>query len=378
MNVDKYDFLLSKEITYLNHGSFGACPKPVFKKYQEWQLKLERQPVKFLTNELYQGLKESRISLANLVGCEQDEIIFFQNPTTAVTNIIHNLKLKAGDEVLMTNHEYGALIRAWSEWAKIKDVKIIQQEIPIPLETEDAFVEQFLKGVSQKTKVIFISQITSQTGLIFPIEKIIKYAKEQNIITIVDGAHVPGHIELDIQNLGCDFYTGAIHKWLCGPKGSSFLFVKREQQETMKPVVFSWGKDGDDPEPSNFLQDFQWQGTRDMSAFLSIPFAIDFFKKNIYPSQKTCRELNIYAYKNLNEFLTTRPLSIGSSWIGQMVAHPLPEHTPLNFKSVLLEKHSIEVPIFTWNNQTLIRVSTQVYNDKNDIDYLMSVLKTIN
>ena len=233
MNVDKYDFLLNKEITYLNHGSFGACPKPVFKKYQEWQLKLERQPVKFLTNELYQGLKESRISLANLVGCEQDEIIFFQNPTTAVTNIIHNLKLKAGDEVLMTNHEYGALIRAWSEWAKIKDVKIIQQEIPIPLETEDAFVEQFLKGVSQKTKVIFISQITSQTGLIFPIEKIIKYAKEQSIITIVDGAHVPGHIELDIQNLGCDFYTGAIHKWLCGPKGSSFLFVKREQQETM-------------------------------------------------------------------------------------------------------------------------------------------------
>ena len=127
MNVDKYDFLLNKEITYLNHGSFGACPKPVFKKYQEWQLKLERQPVKFLTNELYQGLKESRISLANLVGCEQDEIIFFQNPTTAVTNIIHNLKLKAGDEVLMTNHEYGALIRAWSEWAKIKDVRLFNK-----------------------------------------------------------------------------------------------------------------------------------------------------------------------------------------------------------------------------------------------------------
>ena len=378
MNVEIYDFLLNKEITYLNHGSFGACPRPVFEKYQEWQRKLEEQPVKFLTEDLYRGLRESRIALADLVGCDQEEIIFFQNPTTAVTNIIYNLKLNKDDEILMTDHEYGALVRAWSEWSKKNKVKIIQKKVPIPLVSEDEFVEAFLRGVSKKTKVIFISQITSATGLIFPLKKILQFAKDQNIITIVDGAHVPGHIELDIHSLGCDFYTGAVHKWLCGPKGTSFLFVKKEYQSSMKPVIYSWGKDGDDPEESEFLQDFQWQGTRDMSAFLSIPFTIEYYKNNIQPTQKKCLELNLYAYEQFKKTFNTAPLSSGSKWLGQMVAHPLPKNINIDTKIILLNKYKIEVPIFKWNNQSFIRTSIQIYNDKNDIDYLMSVLRTIN
>ena len=275
----KDTFLLDPNITFLNHGSFGSCPRPVFQEYQKWQKKLEHQPVQFMTDKVYSALKESRIALGKFVGCDHDELIFFPNPTTATTNIIFNLNLEPGDEILMTNHEYGALVRAWEAWGKRNGVKIIQQNIPVPVDTEERFIEQFWKGVNARTKVIFISHITSPTALIFPIEKILARARDKGLITIVDGAHVPGQVDLDIHALGCDFYIGAIHKWLCGPKGSSFLFVKKEHQEWMKPVVYSWGKDGEDPGPSEFLQNFQWQGTRDMSAFLSILLLLSFITK---------------------------------------------------------------------------------------------------
>lgn len=377
INQDQNQFLLDTNITFLNHGSFGACPKPVFENYQEWQMKLEKQPVKFLTKDLYRGLKESRKSISNLIGCNQDEIVFFQNPTSAVTNIIHNLKLKAGDEVLMTDHEYGALVRSWSEWGKKNKINIIQHEISLPLISEDQFINQFLKSINEKTKVVFISQITSFTGLILPIDKIINYAREKGIITIVDGAHVPGHIDINIQELKCDFYTGAVHKWLCGPKGSSFLFVRKEKQKSMNPVIYSWGKEGDDPETSLFLQDFQWQGTRDMSAFLSIPFTINYFKKNILGNREDCRNTSYYAYQKFKQIFNTEPLFHNSVWIGQMVSYPLPKNINKDVKSILMDKYKIEIPVFTWKNRLFIRISIQIYNDKNDVDYLMKALKTI-
>jgi isopenicillin-N epimerase len=371
------NFLLDDKITFLNHGSFGACPKPVFKNYQEWQLKLEKQPVQFLTKDLYLGLKKSRNSIATLIGCKEDEVIFFQNPTSAITNIIYNLDLNPGDEVLMSDHEYGALIRAWSEWGKKNKINIIQHEISLPLASKDKFVSDFLKCITNKTKVLFISQITSATGLILPIHDIIKFANERGIITIVDGAHCPGHIEFNVQSLGCDFYTGAIHKWLCGPKGSSFLYVKKEKQSSMNPVIYSWGKDGEDPEKSKFLQDFQWQGTRDMSAFLTIPFTIDYFNNTILPNQNACRKLNQYTFLKFKEVFNTKPIVDDEQWIGQMISYPLPKKTNENIKSILLMDYKIEIPIFKWKNQTFIRSSIHVYNEKKDIDHLISALKTI-
>ena len=258
----KEHFLLDEDIIFLNHGSFGACPKVVFENYQFWQSELEKQPVNFFTKILYPELEKSRRSVANFLGCDQNELIFFQNPTTAVSNIICNLNLKPGDEVLMSSHEYGALIRSWEEWGNANKVKIIKQDLRIPVVDENNFFQDFKKGFTSKTKVLFLSHITSATGLIFPIKRVLSYAKEKGIITIIDGAHVPAHIPLNIHDLGCDFYVGALHKWLCGPKGSSFLFVKKDNQKWMKPLVYSWGKYGDDPGPSKFLQDFQWQGTR--------------------------------------------------------------------------------------------------------------------
>jgi|TARA_Y100000294_G_scaffold46670_1_gene43313 isopenicillin-N epimerase len=377
MNGMKGWFLLDPDITFLNHGSYGACSKPVFKEYQDWQQKLENQPVQFMTNQVYSAMEKSRESMSQFVGCDEKELVFFQNPTTAVTNVIYNLDLKPGDEVLMSNHEYGALVRAWKMWGKKTGVKIIQQDISMPVTTEENFIEDFWTGVTDQTKVIFLSHITSSTALIFPIEKIIKLAKEQNILTIIDGAHVPAHIPLNIHELGCDFYTGACHKWLCAPKGSSFLFVKKEHQDWIKPVVVSWGKDGDDPTPSEFIQNFQWQGTRDMSAFLTIPTAINFYIKEIKPYQAACKKIIQDTYSEFSSVLNTEPISAGREWLAQLVAHPLPKNIPSNLKKRLWEEYQIEIPVFEWNGQEFVRVSIQIYNTQKDVDLLMSALRSL-
>ena len=373
----KKHFLLDPNITFLNHGSFGACSKVVFDNYQYWQRELEKQPVKFFTKILYEKLENSRKKLSNFIGCDHDELIFFQNPTTAVSNIICNLNLQSGDEVLMSSHEYGALIRSWVEWGVKRNIKIVQQEVKLPLTTESEFIESIWRGVTPKTKVIFLSHITSATGLIFPVEKIISMAKQKKIMTIIDGAHVPAHISLNIHKINCDFYAGALHKWLCAPKGASFLYVKKEHQARVKPLIYSWGKEGDDPGPSEFLQDFQWQGTRDMAAFLSIPSAIDFYHDYLEKNLKLCRKNIKYAFKNLELILKTEPISNGGNWIAQMVSHPLPKSAPLDLKKILYNQHKIEIPIFKWGNRMFIRISMQIYNEKKEIDLLLSALSGI-
>ena len=377
MNDIKQNFLLDKNITFLNHGSYGSCPIPVFEDYQKWQRKLEKQPVEFLTNDLWEALKHSRVTLSKFVGCDEDEVLFFSNPTSAIANVINSLNLNDGDEVLMTDHEYGALVRQWNLWGEKNNVKIKQQKVPVPVTSKDMFINNFWRGVSKKTKVIFISQITSPTAIIFPVKEIVDLAKNKGILTIIDGAHVPGHIDLNIHSLGCDFFTGAIHKWLCGPKGSSFLFVKKSHQDWVKPIIYSWGKDGNDPGPTEFLQDFQWQGTRDMSSFLTIPKAMDFFGRHIQPNQEYCRKMTLEVFSNFISMLGTEPLTKGGQWIGQMVSHPLPMNAPLEIKDILMEKYKVEIPIFEWNGNRYIRSSFQVYNEKKDIDSLMSALDSI-
>ena len=196
--------MLDPEITFLNHGSYGACPIPVFEDYQNWQKKLENQPVHFMTNLLWENLKKSREYLADYINCSESDILLFPNPTTAINNLLKNLSLNEGDEVLMTQHEYGALVRAWDYASKMKKFIVVQKGIDMPLDSRQDFIEQFLSGVNSKTKVIFMSHITSQTALIFPVKEICQYAKKYGITTIVDGAHVPGHIKLDID---CLLYT---------------------------------------------------------------------------------------------------------------------------------------------------------------------------
>tara|TARA_X000001036_G_C20599628_1_gene774365 strand:- start:148 stop:1281 length:1134 start_codon:yes stop_codon:yes gene_type:complete len=374
----KNNFLLDPDITFLNHGSYGACPIPVFEDYQKWQKTLENQPVQFMTDYLWKYLKRSRECLGDFIKCPEEDIILFPNPTTAVNNIIDNLDLSSEDEVLMTQHEYGALVRAWSRASKKNNFKIVQQKIEMPLESKESFVDQFLSGISINTKVIFISHITSQTALIFPVSEICSFAKKAGIITIVDGAHVPGHIDLNLKEIDCDYYTGACHKWLCSPKGTSFLYVRKELQNNIMPQTISWGEEGEDPGPTQFLMDFQWQGTRDMSAFLSIPSAINFVKKNKWRENHIAsKEIIIETSQILSELLKTEPLFIGNDWVGQMVSHRLPNDSPETLKNNLWKDFLIEVPIFEWQNQKFIRVSVHYYNDRSDIKRLISALKKL-
>ena len=371
-------FLIDPKVTYLNHGSYGACPKSVFLDYQNFQKRLEKQPVQFMTKYFWEDLKITRDTLGDFIKCDGDDILLFPNPTTAINNIIENLDIAEGDEILTTQHEYGALIRAWNRLSIRKSISFIQQKIDLPLGSKETFIDQFCAGINERTKIIYISHITSQTALIFPVEEICKIAKNKGIITIIDGAHAPGHIDLDITQIGCDYYTGACHKWMCAPKGSSFLYVAKNFQKGMSPQIMSWGEEGDDPGPSQFLMDFQWQGTKDMSAFLAIPSAIRFLQKHKW-KEKSVISKNLISHlaDRLKDILGTKSLFKNKNWIGQMISHPLPTDSPINLKDMLWNDFKIEVPIFGWGKRNFIRVSAHFYNEQKDMDHLIKALKEI-
>ena len=375
----KDTFLLSPDVTFLNHGSFGACPKPVFEKYQFWQKELERQPVQFMVEEVYKHLETARKKLGELVGCNSGDLIFIPNPTTGFTTVKNCLSFKPGDEILSTDHEYGALIRGWNSISRKTGARFIQREIPLPCTTHGDFTEYFCEGITDKTKVIFISHITSFTAMIFPIHDICRRARERGILTIIDGAHVPGHIPINILDIDPDVYIGACHKWLCAPKGSSFLYVRKTFQDKMAPLITSWGDEGCDPSDSSFLLENQWQGTRDMSAFLSVTEAIEFQQKNNWNDlTKKCRWLVRETRSRLDEYFDLMHICPNTEeWIGQMASVEINVDDPIKIKNALLKNYSIEVPIFEWKGKTLLRYSINVYNDQQDIDLLIYALKDI-
>jgi isopenicillin-N epimerase len=372
-------YLLDPDITFLNHGSFGACPKPVFDAYQNWQRKLENQPVQFMVIDVYEHLALARNKLGAFIGCDGDDLFFIPNATTAVNTIIRSLDLGPGDEVLSTNHEYGSLIRAWEWVAKEKGFHFIQHEFPLPLKTHEDFIEDFWESVTANTRIIFVSHITSSTGLIFPAEKICSRARKDGILTIIDGAHVPGQLALDITAMDPDVYTGACHKWLSAPKGSTFLYVKNDLQSLIKPLIISWGEAGDDPGPSQFLKDNQYQGTRDPSAFLAVPAAIDFQKVHNWNTvKKSCRELNRRTRDRAYKIIHTDPICPNTEeWLVQMASVEVDVNNEQALKDTLLETYKIEIPLFTWQEKTLLRFSFNAYNDEHDADVLIGALKEI-
>ena len=297
-------FMLNPEITFLNHGSYGACPKPIFDSLIRMKKQLEFEPVKFLGYDIFPLLDKSREALSGFVNCSMDDIVFKPNPSTALNTVIKSLKLSPGDEILSTNHEYGALDRTWHFICKKTGAKYIKQPISLPLQSKQDFIDEFSSGITDRTKIIFLSHITSPTALIFPVKEICKIAKEKKIICIIDGAHAPAHIDVNIKDLDPDVYVGACHKWMCAPKGVSFLYVKKNMQHTIDPLVVSWGYESDDPSHSQFLDYHQWQGTQDISAYLIIPDVIKFLDDNNWINVAAkCREMNIWARDEINQLL---------------------------------------------------------------------------
>jgi len=377
-------FQLDPEITFLNHGSYGACPKPVFETYQSYQKSLELRPVQFIQEDLYPILDRSRLALASYINCKKDDIIYVSNPTHAVGNIINNVTLDPGDEVLSTNLEYGSCDRMWTYDANKKGYKYIKAEITLPIVDTPSFLKEFWSFGSEKTKYIFISQITSSTGMILPISEIVAEAKKRGIQTIIDGAHVPAHIPLDITDLNPDYYTGALHKWLCCPKGVSFLYVKRERQSGIEPMVKSWGW-GEEYDafkgstqlhgPSRFVNVFQWQGTRDMSAFLTVPEAIQFQDEYDWDSVRVRCKAMIQDFRNQITERTALPKLCPDDWLGQMATILYPMDDVTTFKQMLYNDYKIEMPTMSANGQSAFRISIQGYNSDSDVDRLLSTLK---
>ncbi|MFO0357348.1 MAG: aminotransferase class V-fold PLP-dependent enzyme [Sphingobacteriaceae bacterium] len=372
-------FLIDPNITFLNFGSFGACPKPIFEDYQKWQLELEREPVQFITVNGLKYLKESRDSLANYLQCNGDDLVYVTNPSYAVNIIAKSFPLKEGDEVLSTDLEYGACDKIWEYYCEKQGAKYVKQHITLPLTTKEKFIDEFFSGLTNKTKLIFISHITSSTGLIFPVKEICEIAKQKGLVTFVDGAHAPGHVRLDLSEFKTDIYTGACHKWMMTPKGCSFLYVKKEYQNLFDPLVISWGFKSAFPSQSQFMDYHQMQGTRDFSAFLTVPKAIQFMNENHWSTVSfQCKQMVLSNAQRFCELLQSQPLSpLTTEFIGQLFSIPIQCHEPEKLQRHLFEHYKIEIPVMRHRDKVYLRYSINACNTQNDLDVLYDALINI-
>jgi isopenicillin-N epimerase len=362
-------FLLDPSVNFLNHGSFGACPADVFAVYQRWQRELEFQPVEFIGRRLEGLLREAMAPLARYINAPHDACVFVSNATAGVNVVARSLKLQPGDEVLATDHEYGACSFTWTHVCNQAGASYILQPISVPILSEDAFIKEFWAGVTPRTKVIFISHITSATGLIFPIARLIQRARAAGILTVIDGAHVPSHIPLDLTALDPDFYTGNFHKWMCAPKSSAFLYARPDKQHLLTPLTISWGY-GD---PA-FTVQHERQPTRDPSAYLATPDALAWLQAHDWDTHAArCHEMILQARERISQIGGQAPLA-PPDWYGQMVACPLPPCDVAAVKTLLYDKYRIEIPVFLWNNMPIIRISVQAYNTQADLDAFYSAL----
>ena len=365
-------FLLDPSVTFLNHGSFGAVPREVFERYQEWQLELERQPVLFLARRVDGLLAEARTALGAYIGADPEDVVFVPNASSGVNVAAWPSGLQAGDEVLSTDLEYGALDLAWEHVCAEYGARYVRTPLRLPVESAEEIVETIWSGVGPRTKVLYLSHYTSSTALTLPVAELCRRARERGIRSIVDGAHVPGHLPLDLRAIDADFYSGNCHKWLGAPKGAGFLYVRRELQREVHPLMFSWGYEGDDP---SFVDRHEKQGTRDPSAYLTVPAAIEWQREHDWDAQRErCHEL---ARRARNE-LGLEPLTPDSlEFFRQMVTLRLPAGTPLDLKERLYDEYRIEVPVFELDGETFIRPSFQGYNDEADLDRLRDALAAL-
>lgn len=375
----KDKFLLNAQITFLNHGSFGACPKSIIKAYQDFQLEMEQDPVHFVQKKHPIYLAEARNSLGKFINCDPKDLLFRPNPTVAINTLMRSLSLKAGDEILATNQEYGAMDRTWNFFSKKTGVKYIRQPITLPILSKEQIIEEFWKGLTSSTKVIFLNQISSTTALIFPVKEICDKARELGITTIIDGAHVPGHIDLDIKELNPDYYTGTLHKWMLAPKGSSFLYVRKELQNQIDPLVVSWGYDSATPTGNQFLDYHDYQGTNDESAYLSTPNVIDFLEQNNWNKKAAeAKELVLKNYPRFCKLVNSEPIAPQTTvFFGQMASVPIRTSKPQELKDLLYEKYKIQIPVMELNDSVYLRYSINAYNSQADLDKLYCALKDI-
>jgi isopenicillin-N epimerase len=366
-------YLLDPTVTFFNHGSFGACPKPVFERYQAWQLEMERQPVEFLGRRYDDLIRESLATLGDFVGTSGENLVFVPNATVGLNTVARSMRLKAGDEILTSNHEYGALNLTWQFIARETGAVVKPVTLDLPFLDENAIVEKIWAGVTKKTKILFLSHITSPTALIFPVQELCRRAKEAGIISIIDGAHVVGHLPLNLDEFGADFYSSNLHKWLSAPKGSAFLYVNPHYHDVIDPLTISWGWDGE-----TLFDRTSWQGTRDVSAYLTVPEAIKFHKEHDWWTLSAkCHDLAIETMHRVCELVGLPPPAM-PRFFGQMALAPLPRGTIREeIKAELYDQFRVEIPVTNYGEQLFIRISIQAYNTREDADTLLKALKAL-
>lgn len=375
-------FLLDPDITFLNHGSFGATPKPVFADYQEWQRRLESQPVHFLTKILPDLLHEARSLLGMYLNAAAEELVFIPNATYGVNAIARSLDLQPGDEVLATNHEYGACDRVWQFVCQKTGALYRRQPVSFPSGTQSDIVEQIWSGVNERTRLIFTSHITSPTALTIPTAEICARARHAGILTLVDGAHAPGQIPVNLGAIGADFYSGNCHKWMLAPKGAGFLYASPGVQHLVQPLVVSWGWQAEESftTGSQFVDYFQWRGTDDPAACLAVPAAIRFMEQHNWEDvRRQCCSLLGQSLERIGE-LTGLPglYPASDGCFHQMGAAELPYQPDLRvFKQRLYDEYWVEVPCVEWEGRNFLRISVQAYNDQSDIDRLIQALMSL-
>jgi len=370
-------FLLDPDICYLNHGAFGAAPIPVFETYQRWQRELERQPTGFLTRTLEPALADARRELAEYIGASADDLAFVPNATTGINVVARSLRLEPGDEILSCDHEYGACDLAWRAACEAQAAVYRKVELPMPL-TPDGVVEAITAGFGGRTRALTMSHITSPTAAILPVERLCAAASERGVLTVVDGAHAPGQVPVDVGGLGADIYTGNAHKWLVAPKGAAFLHVHPDHQRWMGSTIISWGwsecADLLDHSDCSFVHRSSWQGTSDPAAYLSVPAAISFHGTHLEPRRGACRQLALDARARIAERFGCAPL-LADEMVGQFVACPIPCDDANALHDRLLAEHAIEVPVFAFGDRVLVRPSFAGYNDRADLERLLAALE---
>jgi isopenicillin-N epimerase len=378
-------FLLREDVVFLNHGSFGACPRQVFSVYQEWQLELERQPVEFLDQHRrsLKLMRTVREELGRYLGSPPENLVTVTNATTGLNVVARSLPLQPGDEILTTNQEYGALEKTWTFITQKTGARYVHAEVPLPLNSAEVFTEAIWSQVTSRTKVLFLSHLTSATALLFPIEELVRRAREAGIWTVIDGAHAPGQVPLDLSALDADFYSGNCHKWMLTPKGSALLYAHPRVQPLIEPLVVShgWDPDSDDGAFGNsaFIDSLEFQGTRDLAAVLAIPEAIRFLQERDWPTvQQACHQLAWETAETLCAETGLEPLVAPELRSGlQMVSLPLPDCDVNTLKHRLYEEFRIEIPVFRWQDRCFARISVQGYNTPEEAQLLLEALRKL-
>jgi len=371
----KDQWSLRSDTTYLNHGSFGPSPLPVRHAQTEWTERLENQPMDFFVRTLEPELQKGLEVLGRFVGAAAENLVFAENATYAMNILAVSFDLQEGDEVLVNDHEYGAVIRLWETVCAERGARLVTATLPQPVESADQVIDALFASASERTRLIIVSHITSPTAMILPVQAICQRAQQQGIQVCIDGPHAIAQIPLDIESLGCDYYTASCHKWLCAPFGSGFLYASPDRQASIRPLVRSWGR-WPPVAGSDWRDEFFWQGTRDAAAYLSTGAAIEFMESvPLDPFRNRTHALARYARAKLAPLADTPPLTPDcNTWYASMALAPLPAGEAKPLQEELWSKHGMEAPVIDFHGRRFIRVSCHLYNDTTQIDQLAQAL----